>query len=357
MSLQKLGFLLAGLLLLAAAVYGDETPAQEIVPGAIATKAIVEPASPAPQVMMIDDVHRFSQDSNLDAPRHPLSGEEFVLTGQLASQFQGYLDLTLDPQDVDADVKEAFATLRPFSSQFKVRAGTMLVPFGLVNPVQPRHFPFADTPTVMHNLLGDEFTGDGYELTSDSLRGHVHVRAGQYTTHVAEHADADAGPGFTENFFVGRLSFSGTGISDERTNVNGMKVGASVALAKDSDLSLIGLDGSWKFDLKDDSNLLLQTEAIRRRRGDQPLGWRHEFGYYLMGIYQHDKNWEFGARYDWSEIPNVGRHRETGASIFGTHYLSDANYLRLQLERSAEPGGVRENAVLLQLVYRFGGEK
>ncbi|MHB9106395.1 MAG: hypothetical protein ACYDCO_05000 [Armatimonadota bacterium] len=354
MSLQKLSFLLAGLLLVVAAAHGDETPAQEIVPVVIATKAIAEPAPYSPQVMMIDDVHRFPQDRGLDAPRRTLSGEEFVLTGQLTSQLQGYLDLTLDPQDVDADVKEAFATFQPFSPKLEARAGTMLVPFGLVNPVQPRHFPFADTPTVIHNLLGNEFTGDGYELMVDGLGGHVHWRAGQYATHTAE--DADEVLNFTESFFVSRLSFSGKGITDERADVNGMKMGASVAVAKDSDLSLIGLDGSWKFDLKDDSSLLLQTEAIRRRRGDQPLGWRHEFGYYLMGIYRHDRNWEFGARYDWSEIPNVGRHRESGASLFGTHYLNDANYLRLQLKRNTV-SGVSENAVLLQLVYRFGGEK
>ena len=356
MNLQKLGFLMAGLLLAAAAAYGDETPAQEIIPVVIATKAVAEPSPQAPQVMVIDDVHRLPQDDGLDARRHTLSGEEFVLTGHLASQLQGYLDLTLDPQDADADVKEAFATLHPFSG-LTARAGIMLVPFGLVNPVPPRQFRFADTPTAMHNLLGEEFTGDGYELISNTLGGHVHVRAGQYTTHVAEDADADLVPGFTGHFVAGRLSFSGTATRDERADVHGMKVGASAAYAKDNDLSLVGLDGSWKFDLQDDSTLLLQTEAVRRRRGDQPLGWRHEFGYYLLGIYQHNQHWEIGARYDWSEIPNVGRHRETGATVFGTHYLGDTNYLRLQLKRSSAWGSGTENAAMLQFVYRFGGEE
>lgn len=356
MNLQKLGFLLAGLLLAAAAAYGGETPEQEIIPAEIATKAVAEPSPQAPRVMVIDDVHRLPQDNDFNARRCTLAGEEFVLIGQFAPQLQGYLDLTQDLQDAEAEVKEAFVTFSPFSD-LTARAGTMLVSFGLINPMPPRQFRFADTPTAMCNLLGKEFTGDGYELIANALNGHLHLRAGQYTPHVGEEAEADLVPGFTGHFTVGRLSFSGTSTGDEHADVYGMKIGASAAFAKDSDLSLVGLDGSWKFDLQDDSTLLLQTEAVRRRRGDQPLGWRHEFGYYLLGVYRHNAHWEIGARYDWSEVPNVGRHRDTGATIFGTHYLRDANYLRLQLKHGSAWAGGTENAVMLQFVYRFGGNE
>ena len=352
--LQKLCCAL--LLLVFVAAYGDSAPEGIEAPVGIATKTVTDQAQP-PQFRVIDDVHRLLEGGTLDFTRQQIGEVDYILSGRLFPNVEGYLDVNYRSRDFDAEVEEAFAAIHPPIAGTGARLGAMLAPFGIVNQLQPHQFPFADNPTVIKNLLGDEFSGDGYEVLYTDPRGELHARLGQWTTRHEDGADPRLGAGFTDSFVLFHGSLSQARLADERTEAPGLKLGASWGYGpgEGTNLSLMGADLFWKKNLKNGRNFRLQMEGIRRRRQQARPGYQHEFGYYVMGIYQPAENLEVGARYDWSEVPYLFRTHETALSLFGTRHLGESNYLRLQLKRGMTPEKVAYNEVLVQLVYRFDG--
>jgi hypothetical protein len=336
------------LLLTTIAAFADPAPEQNEIPAVIATKMATEPSPLAqtPHVMVIDVAQPDSQ-----------PGEVIMMSGRLFRTVQGHLDLTFQSQDANAKVDEAFATVPSVMRGIDARLGTMLVPFGRVNPVQPENLPFADNPTVIQNLLGDDFSGNGYEITCTGQQGLLQAHLGQLTS-TGDETSPGLGAGFTDTFTLARLSISDHRLLDDSQVAPGVRFGASWAhgQGKATGISLLGADMSWNMKLKGERSLRFQAEAIRRRRDQARPGFRHEFGYYLMGIYQPAHNWEVGARYDWSEVPTLFRTHETAFSVFGTRHFNDANYLRLQVKRGGiAPRTVTSNEVMLQMVFKFGG--
>lgn len=361
-SLNTPYYLIIALCLLSIAAYADTRLEPINFPVAITTNAEIGLSQPlqTSQVMLIGDAHRFLQSDQQHIARHTSQpGDvDLIMDGRLFPKVQAHMDFTFHPQDADVDVEEAYATIHPFSRVLGARAGVMLVPFGLLNQTESHKVPFADNATVVKNLLGDALIGDGYEMVVSDPEGMVHAHFGQWTTRPGneDRTGAKLGAGFTAPFTLTHLSFSQYRTKNEVDGTPGLQLGASLGYGpgEGTHLLLMGGDVSWRKNLGGARNIRFQAEAIRRRRDQARPGFQHEFGYYLMGIYQPADKWEIGTRYDWSEIPGQFRTHETALSLFATRHLHDYNYLRLQLKRGGTaPGDIRSTEVIMQIVSTF----
>lgn len=227
------------------------------------------------------------------------------------------------------------------------RLGVVRLPFGKANPLHPHSLPYADTASVLNNLLG-EFRGNGAELVGlIPTHSNLFLQA-QLGRWKSVGATPEGAPAFGDSAMtLGR--FWGSTSLGENTE---LEFGASGAFG-DADtgakLNLVGLDGTWRHYLSHERRLLVQGEAIQREDGTEK-----SHGYYLLGTYRPNHFYEYGTRYDWSEFANDNTHHESYVSLFATRFLSEATYLRLQAKSGTDRDGQHVNELLAQIVFGFG---
>jgi hypothetical protein len=261
-----------------------------------------------------------------------------------------------------------------------LRLGRKLLDFGKVNPIHPHHWPYVNGPVVFKDYMGHGFGGDGlavsYLLPTETF-ANLEVGAWKFSHHHHEEEEEEEsvefGAGFQDRVYSGRL-WTSHPFSENAE----LELGASGAIGHGfrhhhhegdaeeeeqiyDDISLRGLDLTYKFWPEAHRRLLLQAEALWHRRRGTHLHeeeilteGRTSFGYYLFGNYQWDNYWDAGLLYSAAEQPFPAEGRDACLSGILTNHLTETTALRLQLDLSRTPETGRESAVWLQLLWGIG---
>lgn len=345
---------LALLLLLASVVaWSQETTSPDTTSTPTDSAPTVPSASASlnPDISVIGNIKGTVANHGVDAEtnQHLQLDELEVVIGSKIYPGISALAVITAGADESAGIEEAYLTDEQFMAGLPIggRLGIVRLPFGKANPLHPHVLPYADTASVVNNLLG-EFRGNGFEFIG-LLPTHNNMFLQAQLGRWKNLDDApDGALAFSEKpMTLGRLWCS----TPVGTN-NEFELGASGAFGKadtGEKINLIGLDGTWRHYLSRERRVLVQGEAIQREDADVTSR-----GYYLLGTYRPNHFYEYGARYDWSEFANDNTHHESYLSLFATRFLSEATYLRLQAKHGTDHDGQQVNEVLAQIVFGFG---
>ncbi|MHB0938920.1 MAG: hypothetical protein ACYDCO_26105 [Armatimonadota bacterium] len=350
------------------------------------TDATTTDTAPAPRASLLPDISVIGNGigvlsdnaENEDRDRLRLQEVEVVIGSPIYPGIRGDLVVALHDPDFNAEVEEGYLTVERLLQAAPIggRLGIVRLPFGKTNPAHPHQLPYADTPAVIANLLGDEFIGNGFEVIGLAPLGGRTFLQGQigrwepreahgHEEEEGEESQAEAGAGFSgeERLTLGRL-WAGTEIGPDSELEFGMSGafgqgrheeddGEGGIVIERSDITLLGADVTWRKWLPGERRLLLQGEAIRREeKGEE--GTVRQLGYFLLGTYRPNHVYEFGTRYDWSETPAAAGAHASSISAFATRFLNETTFTRLQLKHGTNPHGENENQVLFQVVFGFG---
>lgn len=345
----------------------DVIPAGYVTPAPVepayvpATAPVYVPAAPAcllPDISVIGNIKGTLADDGIDAETNrslQLDEIEVVMGSCIYPGVRADLVLAAGAKE-EAGVEEAYLTVAQFAPGVPVgaRLGTVRLPFGKINPQHPHCLPFVDTPSVISDLLGDEFRGNGFELIGLApVRCPFFLQAQLGRWKNLE--DPYEGAGFSEEnaFTLGRV-WTGTAIGPH-TEIELGASGAEGDGAYDPEtetylrnVSLVGGDFTLRTWLSGERRLLLQSEYIAR---DQYV---QSHGYYVLGTYRPHPCYEIGSRYDWSEFADDNTQHESYVSLFATRFLNEMTYVRLQAKHGTDRDGESVHELLAQVVFGFG---
>jgi len=318
------------------------------------------PASLNPDISVIGNMLGSSGSHNVD-PSLPkqhcqLDELEVVVGSKIYPGVSGLGVFTVGGEkDSSVQVEEGYITVEQLLpiAPIGARAGILRLPFGKANPLHPHAEPYADTPAVINNLLG-EFRGNGAELvalipTHSSLFLEAHL--GRWKS-VGDNPEDTTETFGDKPLTLGRLWASlpiGESIEAE--------LGASAAYGaadpavpfQSADLSLQGVDTTWRFYLPHEQRIELLAEGMQRKEPGTTSR-----GFYVLGTYRPGHFYEFGSRYDWCEAAQDSTKHESYVSLFATRFLSEMTYLRLQVKSGTNEDHQHVNEIIAQVVFGFG---
>jgi hypothetical protein len=330
-----------------------------------------------PDISVIGDV-RGAVGSNEDNPldnQLELYETEVVFGANIYPGVRGDLIVSLHQPDFSAEVEEGYVTFEQLTSAAPIgaRLGIVRLPFGKVNQVHPHQLPYADMPAVIENLLGDHFTGNGFEAIGLLPAGgstFLQAQLGRWEPRAHDHDHDDHahanGAGFDphKRLTLGRLwGGASLGERDElELGISGAfgdgyheeDDGAGGVTIHRPELDLFGVDVTWRRWLPGERRLLLQGEAVRRQETHDDGEQVRQHGFYLLGTFRPNTLYEVGTRYDWSEVPEHAGEHESYISLFGTRFLNETTFLRLQGKHGTNLHGEKITEALLQVVFGFG---
>ncbi len=379
----------AGLLFPALIALADETPAAPAYSGMASVAEL-------PEVSIIVDIKADFTDVEDDPNDEKLRVEEaeLALSGYVYPSLRGDFIAALEQEyeadggtGTEIDVEEAYLSFLDLPLDLSATVGRRLIPIGRTNPVHPHHWRFSDTPLPLENLFGDHpWYDDGVELSWLVPAGDVYLKVSAgvwngrslahdhghdedvHDDHAEEDHDHDGDAehedeadhdheehehgSFGEDVIAwdGHV-FTGRIFADLPAGERlGLQLGGSVAADEGGNMLQAGditLLMRWPDSYR---RLILQAEAFRFEEdetGADPFGW------FAQMTYAPGKFWEFGGRYDWTELLADPDEDGWAAAGFLTRYLTHTTYLRGQY-RYSEIEDVEENLFTLQLVWGIG---
>lgn len=314
-----------------------------------------------PDISVVGNIIGKTSNDRTDPDRNQVNMQELELAfqGYLYPQIRADAFIALGSDDGhQAALEEGYVTfLQLGNTNLNSKLGKKRLDFGKINKIHPHHWHFVDAPLVNRNFLSE----DGI-ITQGAFVGYLLPPIGRMFNSVEAGVsrlsrddypgDAPFGPGFDGRVYSGRLWSSMA-----MQNGSELEFGASVAHGPGSALAdvdsnqvtLSGLDLTYRMWPSAHTRYLLQAEAINQRR----LG-QSNLGYYVLGNYKWDKYWDFGLRYDWSarSYPNPGH--DSGLSAMLTNRLTETMLMRLQLNRGNRANFGKLNEAFFQIVWGLG---
>lgn len=299
-------------------------------------------------------------DKNPDQNQFTLKELEVAFQGWVYPNIRADVILAAESEeDFAVGLEEGYATITSIgSTRFGSKLGKLRAPIGKWNQYHPHQLPYADTPAVASAFLTDHgVIVQGAELNylfpGDNF---VNLEFGQWrpTMHAHEHEDEHEGEDLDHLAPVmleGTTRIARLWTSRALGDLSEVELGASLADSPDD--QIYGVDLTYKHWPSAFKRLYLLGELLFDRgklNGDSDT----KYGYYLLGAYQPDKYWEYGARYDWTEFPFPLNGRESAGTVFLTRRLNETTFARLQYKRSDNTDFGIVNDVYLQFVFGLG---
>jgi hypothetical protein len=309
-----------------------------------------------PDISAVGNVIGLASDNDNDPNQNQFTLEEFeiALQGAVYPGINANAIVAFEnEEDFNGTLEEGYANITSIGgSRFGSRLGKLRAPIGKFNPIHPHQLPYADTPAVYQAFLGDDgLLVQGAEL-SYLFPGNnfTNLQFGQWR--VTGDSDEDE-----DDELVEPVGLSGTTriarlwTSRELSDQSELELGSS--LADSSDATLYGVDVTFKKWPSAFQRLYMLGELLFLKGEDENEA-RTKYGYYLLGAYQPDKYWEYGARYDWTKLAFPLTGRESAGTAFLTRRLNETTFARLQYKRSNTTGIGNVNEAFLQFVFGFG---
>lgn len=250
---------------------------------------------------------------------------ELTASANVDNLFFGQATLGLHTHDgeIEVDVEEAFVDTLSLPAGLGLRFGRFYSSVGYLNEHHTHTWDFTDAPLAYQAFLGGQYRDDGVRASWVAPLDSLFVEVG------AEALRGDAYPGggnvgdfgAVRNLFakvggdIGRNSSWQVGVSHLDVDVSKRSAGGhahdhggdSPVFSGDSDLTVV--DAVSKTDLGGDRALILQGEYLLRDEdgqvalseggGDALFNYDGEQdGWYLQGIFQFNRQWRAGLRYD-----------------------------------------------------------
>lgn len=250
---------------------------------------------------------------------------ELTASANIDNLFFGQVTLGLHNHDgeIELDVEEAFVDTLSLPAGLGLRVGRFYSAIGYLNEHHTHAWDFADAPLAYQAFLGGQMGDDGIraswvapidaffvEVGAEALRGDAYPGGGSVGDFGAAHnLFAKIGGDF------GKDSSWQVGISRLDVDVSGRSAGGhghdhdgdGAVFDGDSDLTVV--DAVWKTSLGGDRALVLQGEyllrdedgrvALSEDAGDALFDYHgDQTAWYLQGIFQFNRQWRTGLRYD-----------------------------------------------------------
>ncbi|HET8899897.1 MAG TPA: hypothetical protein VFN09_14095 [Rhodanobacteraceae bacterium] len=313
-----------------------------------------------------------------------LGESELALSANIDDKFYGQLSLAVENEDGEdhLHVEEAYIDTTALPAGFGVRAGRFFSNIGYLNSHHAHTDFFVDRPLAYQALLGNQYGDDGVQVqwiapTNIYLQlGGEAFRGSNYPAAGAGHGGVGAHTLFVHlGGDVGARNAWYAGISTLRTQTRNGDDGFN------GSERLYIVDGTWKWSHHGnfkDGGLLVRGEYLRGQRrghyGDNTATaapatdslmaamtapWTGQrSGAYLETVYQFNRTWNIGYRYDrlWpaDSGPWASAFDPSRQSAMLTWHNSEFSLLRLQLSQEKPSPAKRDNAVLLQYQVALG---
>lgn len=252
---------------------------------------------------------------------------ELTASANVDNLFYGQATLGLHTHDgeIGVDVEEAFVDTLALPAGLGLRFGRFYSAVGYLNEKHTHAWDFADAPLAYEAFLGGQYGDDGIRASwvapLDSLFVEVGAEALRGGRYPGGGNTADLGG--VHNLFakvggdIGQSNSWQVGVSRLDADVEERSAGghthghegdgAGPTFSGDSNLTVF--DAVWKTDLGGERALILQGEyflrdedgqvALSEDAGDALFNYDGEQdGWYLQGIFQFNRQWRAGLRYD-----------------------------------------------------------
>jgi len=271
---------------------------------------------------------------------------------------------------LEVDLEEAYITFFqiPYVSEvvpLQLQGGRKLLNFGVLNPIHPHHWPFADTPLMLVNLFGEHpWYDDGFQgsiTVPNPLDVFLKTTFGFWNGRNLAHHHGDDEHDHEHAAAVvpepvdwrGHVFLSRTVLGfplGERLNA---RLGYSIAWD----------EGFYTVLNEADLTLTLRFPGTFHRirwqnaffSADRSEGDTTRFGGYSLLVSDLSKNWQAGARYDRAQVlnPDVTGDEWAGTG-FLTYYFTHNLYLRGQYRYRKTLDREDEHNGYVQMVFGLG---
>jgi hypothetical protein len=299
--------------------------------------------NPAISLVLQGGFARYSEDpDDFHLEGMPLGGEaglqdeglslwetELTASANIDNLFYGQTTIGLHTHDgdIEVDIEEAFVDTLALPAGLGLRFGRFYSSVGYLNEKHTHTWDFADTPLPYQAFLGGQYRDDGVraswvapvdalfvEVGAEALRGDSYPGGGSddnfgNVTNLFAKAGGDVG---ANNSWQLGLSHLNVDVDDRSAGGHGHDHdhdhgGHGATFNGDSDLTV--LDGVWKTDLGGDKALIVQGEyfwrdedgrvSLEEETGEAEFDYDGEQdGWYLQGVFQFNRQWRAGVRYD-----------------------------------------------------------
>jgi hypothetical protein len=279
-----------------------------------------------------------------------------------------------DEVNVEIDLEEAYLTMSPIPLvgeyvPLGLQLGRKFMNFGILNPIHPHHWPFADTPLVLESFFGS------HNWYDDGLQGFVNIPNpwdlylkttfgywnGRQLGHAhghdeGDHAHEDEGHAHSVGEPVqwdGRVYLSRTILGVPFGRTSDVRLGASVSWDEGRSTTLVGGDLTYTYRFPGTYHRLRwQNEFMAADIGTGDY-WR--YGGYSLLAFSLGRYWETGARYDQSQILDPFVSDDQWASTgFITYFLTHSLYFRGQYRYRNTLEDEDEHNGYIQMVFGLG---
>ena len=250
---------------------------------------------------------------------------ELTVSANVDNLFYGQATIGMHTHDgeTETDVEEAFVDTLALPAGLGLRFGRFYSSVGYLNEKHTHVWDFADAPLAYQAFLGGQYRDDGIRASWIAPLDELFLEVG------AETLRGDSYPGggnsgdfgAVQNLFakvggdIGQNNSWQLGVSRMDTDVDDRSAGGhahdhggeSPSFNGDSDLT--ALDAVWKIDLGGERALIFQGEyfwrdedgevSLSEGAGDALFDYDgDQDGGYLQGIFQFNRQWRAGLRYD-----------------------------------------------------------
>ena len=334
-------------------------------------------------------------ESELAAEGFSLGHSEITMSSNIDDKFFGQLSLALAEHDneVEVELEEAFFETLALGHGFTIRGGRFFSGIGYLNQQHEHAWDFHDAPLVYRGIFGKHYFDDGVRvtyITPTDLYVELGVEAfagGKYPAG-GSHSNVGSWTGFVN--FGGDLGISHSwqaGLSYwaaddiEREHGSHAHTGTVETPLFKGDSEIVGVNAIYKWAPGGNNleqNIKLQFEYFSRDEDgnltlldSSPLEASslssEQDGWYLQGIWQFDRSWRTGIRYDVLDSDNSGSdvsvldeaglvansHTPTRSSIMTEWLPSEFSRIRLQYNRD-DSYQETDNQIFLQYTFSIG---
>ncbi|MCD4784717.1 MAG: OprO/OprP family phosphate-selective porin [Candidatus Eremiobacteraeota bacterium] len=252
------------------------------------------------------------------------------------SRFDAFIGLHKHGDHTEVHVEEAYTTFYRIPLGLQLKTGKFFTAFGKDNTMHQHDRPYVDKPLFVKNYLGHEgMGGTGMSASAMIPLGKVYGEA------ILETMNDENSSSFTGGK-SGKVLYNGhVRLYSDLNDSSNIELGYShlrgfndKAATRLTQIQGIDLTYRWK-PLRRGKyhSFLLRGEYLWSDR-ENPDRQVRTNGYYAFGQYQLNRNWYVGARYDYSEFPDLINTHENAISGMLTYYPTEFSYMRLQYKKT-----------------------
>ena len=324
-----------------------------------------------------------------------LGHSEIIFSNNIDDKFYGQFTLAFAEHDneLEVELEEAFFETLSLGGGFTIRGGRFYSALGYLNQIHEHAWDFKDAPLVYRALFGNQYFDDGLRLSvimptdlflefgAEAFSGRKYPAGGEHDGVGSWVAYTNIGGdiGVSHSWQAGMSYWAADNI--EREYGGHSHGGTAETPLFEGDSTIAGVNMIYKWAPGGNSieqNFKLQFEYFSRDEkgslillNSSPLEVSslnsEQDGWYLQGIWQFDRNWRTGIRYDMLDSDNRGSdaavldeaglvtngHTPTRSSIMAEWLPSNFSRFRLQYNHDDSYQDT-DNQIFLQYTFSMG---